>query len=118
MIITNIFGSTTSSIATLTVVHSMVVAWGDNTYGQTNVPPTLTNAIAVSGGFYHSLALQADGTVVAWGFNGDGQTNVPPGLRVLWQSLQAATTIWLCKPIQPLQPGDGMAQAKPACLPV
>ena len=57
-----------------------VVAWGDNTYGQTNVPPGLTNVIAVAGGMQHSLALDADGMVSGWGENDFGQTNVPVGL--------------------------------------
>jgi uncharacterized delta-60 repeat protein len=57
-----------------------VVAWGDNYYGQTNVPAGLTNAVAIAAGYYHSLALRADGTVVAWGKNGSGQTTVPAGL--------------------------------------
>lgn len=61
---------------------SWVTAWGDNTYGQTNVPPGLTNAIAVAAGAcsFHNLALKSDGTVVAWGENNDGQANVPAGL--------------------------------------
>ena len=42
-----------------------VIAWGDNT--QTNVPAYLTNAIAVSAGFAHSLALTANGKVIGWG---------------------------------------------------
>ena len=54
-----------------------VVAWGDNIYGQTNVPPDLTNAISVAGSLYHSVATKADGTVIAWGANASGQTNVP-----------------------------------------
>ena len=54
-----------------------VVAWGKNNYGQTNVPPGLTDVIAVAAGATHSLALKADGTVVAWGRNSGGQTNVP-----------------------------------------
>ena len=58
-----------------------VVAWGDNDYGQTNVPPGLTNVVAIAGGDAHSLALKSDGTVVAWGYNNYGQTNVPPGLK-------------------------------------
>jgi hypothetical protein len=57
-----------------------VVAWGDNDFGQTDVPDGLTNVAAVAGGFGHSLALRADGTVVAWGNNNAGQTNVPVGL--------------------------------------
>jgi alpha-tubulin suppressor-like RCC1 family protein len=57
-----------------------VIAWGDNTYGQTNVPPDLANATSISAGFYHSLALKADGTVVGWGQNTSGETNVPASL--------------------------------------
>jgi alpha-tubulin suppressor-like RCC1 family protein len=57
-----------------------VVAWGDNAYGQTNVPPGLTNATEVSGGAQHSLALKSDGTVVGWGGNTFGQANPPVGL--------------------------------------
>jgi alpha-tubulin suppressor-like RCC1 family protein len=57
-----------------------VVAWGENNYGQTNVPPDLTNAVAVAAGGLHSLGLRADGTVVAWGDNRQGQTNVPADL--------------------------------------
>ncbi len=55
----------------------MVVAWGTNSFGQTNVPPGLTNAVAVAAGDAHSLALKSDGTVVAWGTNDFLQTNVP-----------------------------------------
>ena len=57
-----------------------VVAWGRNDSGQTNVPPGLSNVVAIAGGGAHSLALQNNGTVVAWGNNDFGQTNVPPGL--------------------------------------
>jgi trimeric autotransporter adhesin len=58
----------------------MVVAWGSNGFDQTNVPPGLSNVVAVAGGGWHSLALQSNGTVVAWGYNGDGEATVPPGL--------------------------------------
>jgi alpha-tubulin suppressor-like RCC1 family protein len=63
-----------------------VVAWGDNTYGQTHVPYTLTNAIALAtlgGGADYSLALRADdpawhyNRVAAWGDDYAGQTNPP-----------------------------------------
>ena len=57
-----------------------VVAWGDNSYGQTNVPPGLNNLAAIGAGGYHTLALQSNSTVVAWGYNYYGQTNVPAGL--------------------------------------
>ena len=29
--------------------------------------------VAVAAGYYHSLALRADGSVACWGWNGDGQ---------------------------------------------
>ncbi len=60
--------------------NGTVLAWGGNTYGETNVPAGLSNVTAIAAGYYHSLALRGDGKVVAWGRNSDGQTNVPPGL--------------------------------------
>lgn len=56
---------------------SVVVDWGKSDIGQTNVPVGLTNAVAVSGGGYHSLALRSDGTAMGWGGNDHGQANVP-----------------------------------------
>lgn len=53
-----------------------IAAWGDNFYGQTNVPAT-PSASAVASGFNHNLALRANGTVLAWGDNSAGQTTVP-----------------------------------------
>ncbi|MBB6694421.1 cadherin-like beta sandwich domain-containing protein [Cohnella xylanilytica] len=57
-----------------------VVAWGNNSNGQCNVPSGLTGAVDVVAGNGHNLALKSDGTVAAWGYNGDGQSNVPSGL--------------------------------------
>jgi hypothetical protein len=57
-----------------------VIGWGFNLFGQTTPPVTLTNAIAVAGGYLHSAALRTDGTVVCWGDNTYGQMNVPAGL--------------------------------------
>jgi alpha-tubulin suppressor-like RCC1 family protein len=54
-----------------------VVAWGNDCYGQAQVPASVTNAVAVAAGKYHSLALNADGSVVAWGQNSYDQTSVP-----------------------------------------
>jgi alpha-tubulin suppressor-like RCC1 family protein len=59
---------------------TVVVAWGDNTYGECNVPAGLTNATAVAAGWDFSLALLADGKVLAWGDNSHDETNVPAGL--------------------------------------
>jgi len=44
-----------------------IVAWGDNSAGQSMVPGDLGGVIAIAGGGNQSLALKADGTVVAWG---------------------------------------------------
>ena len=40
----------------------------------------LSDAVAISAGWIHSLALRSDGTVVAWGDNRYGQVTVPAGL--------------------------------------
>lgn len=53
-----------------------VVAWGDNAYGQTSVPPDLADVTAIAAGADHSLALKRDGTVVSWGT----LSAVPPDL--------------------------------------
>ena len=75
LVASNNFGAVTSSIVGLIV--RQVVAWGDNSNGQTNVPVSLTNATAVVANAYENLALKDDGTVAVWGNAG---TNVPAGL--------------------------------------
>jgi len=57
-----------------------LVAWGNNTYGQINVPANLGQVKTAAVGFYHTLVVKMDGTVAAWGYNGDTQCNVPAGL--------------------------------------
>ena len=61
-----------------------VRAWGDNRFGQTNVPAGLREVIAVAAGqgarSAHALALRANGTVVSWGDNTFTQAQPPPGL--------------------------------------
>jgi hypothetical protein len=44
-----------------------LVAWGDNSYGQTNIPSGATNIIAIAAGWYGNAALRANGTVLIWG---------------------------------------------------
>lgn len=73
----------TTALLTSIPTHaaSTVWAWGFNDKGQCNLPLDLTNAVAVSAGRDHALALREDGTVVAWGDNSRGQCNVPASLR-------------------------------------
>lgn len=86
VMIANTFGSITSAPAVLT--PAQIVAWGDNSYGQTNVPAGLSNVVSIAAGFWHTLALKNDGTVSAWGASTNnllaivdfGQTSVPAGL--------------------------------------
>ena len=62
-----------------------VVAWGDDLFGQTEVPAGLSGIMAIGAGTYHALAVRTDGTVVQWGGYeiGTPQGNhptPPPGL--------------------------------------
>lgn len=55
------------------------VTWGYKYTGWSSMPTGL-QAVAVSGGYAHNLALKNDGTVVAWGDNSRAQISVPAGL--------------------------------------
>ncbi|HMP00791.1 MAG TPA: tail fiber domain-containing protein, partial [Kiritimatiellia bacterium] len=55
----------------------VLVAWGDNGQGQTNVPAHATGVVAIAAGDAFSAALRDDGTVVAWGTALHGVTDVP-----------------------------------------
>ena len=80
VVVSNAYGTVTSSNATLTMLRSLVVAWGNNIYGQTNVPFTLTNAIGIAAGYENSMAVKTDGTIAGWGYNGLQETTPPTGL--------------------------------------
>src|SRR5215469_14619788 len=58
----------------------IVLAWGDNDEGETDVPRGLDSVIAVAAGWYHSLAVTGHGRVVAWGSDARGLTAVPAWL--------------------------------------
>jgi len=64
-----------------TLDEAKVVIWGADYVKQAEVPPGLSNVVAIAGAYDHSLALRNNGTVVAWGDNTFSQTNVPPGLN-------------------------------------
>lgn len=76
--VTNLYGSV-SSTGRISVLlpPSTVIAWGDDSGGQTSVPTNLDAAVAVSGGDYHSIAIRPDGTLMGWGFDNEGQIDVP-----------------------------------------
>ena len=57
-----------------------VTAWGDDSLGQCDVPPGLTNVISIAANEQVAAAVKADGTVVAWGNDSDDAFYVPAGL--------------------------------------
>jgi alpha-tubulin suppressor-like RCC1 family protein len=83
--ITNSFGEVISSKVFLSVFEVAVLGSGSTSI-PTNVPPGLSNLVAISAGNYHMLGLKADGTVLSWasGFApnllGAVLTNLPAGL--------------------------------------
>ena len=56
--------------------RTTVVAWGNNSDGQTTVPAGLGGVVAIAAGETFTVALQSNGTVNAWGKN----DKVPDGL--------------------------------------
>ena len=56
-----------------------MVGWGNNTYGQTTIPVTWTNIVAISAGGNHSVALRNDGTILTLGNYINGPT-LNPGM--------------------------------------
>ena len=69
-------GITNVDVRNLRVIFaSYPRAWGNVFFGETNVPPGLSNVLAVCAGRYHSLLLKDNGTVLAWGLG----TNALPG---------------------------------------
>jgi hypothetical protein len=79
VVVTNSDGLAFSSNALLTVLPAGV--WGDNSFGQLDLPADLTSVVAIAAGAYHNLALRADGTVRAWGCDDQGQCDLPPTLH-------------------------------------
>lgn len=66
----------------LALRDGMVMAWGANDDGQTQVPDAAKqNIIAIAAGRRHSLALTSMGEVVGWGRNATGQVEIPARAR-------------------------------------
>lgn len=62
-----------------------VVCWGDNWYGQTNVPVWLSNVVDIDAWEYHTCALKNDNSVACWGdrTNGYNTLHIEPPLTWL-----------------------------------
>ena len=56
-----------------------IVAWGDNSYDQLEVPslPLGLTYVRVAAGARHAVAIRSDGSALAWGDNSHGQLGVP-----------------------------------------
>jgi alpha-tubulin suppressor-like RCC1 family protein len=79
LVVSNEFGAS-YGMPVLFTTGRRVYAWGNNNSGQTNVPPTLTNAVFAACGWHNSLAIRADGTPVGWGWAGSPYASPPEGL--------------------------------------
>ncbi len=107
-IIVGISAGTNHSLAVTS--SGNVLAWGSDFAGQLgdNIPkvnkPTpvtvsgASNIVAVAGGWFHSLALKADGTVLAWGSDtygelGDGNQINPQGIPVVVENANSIVAI-------------------------
>jgi cell division septation protein DedD len=67
--------------AAASIPAGYVVAWGDDSLGQTSLPASANYSVtAISAGVNHALALKSNQTVIAWGDDNRGQTDVPAGL--------------------------------------
>jgi hypothetical protein len=73
-------GVTNISVNSLFMISNSIIAWGDNSAGETTIPAGLNNVIAIAAGSYFSLAVKSDGTVVGWGDNFYSETTIPSGL--------------------------------------
>ena len=61
--VTMTFGVSTSSVQGQADQSGLVRAWGDNSYGQCNIPSDLGVCKQIAGGYYHTIALQESGLV-------------------------------------------------------
>ena len=58
------------------VFGGSIIVWGDNSYGQGNVPEG-DDFTKISSSDRHNLALRSDGSLIGWGWNGGYQTSAP-----------------------------------------
>ncbi|CAE7517959.1 MTARC1, partial [Symbiodinium pilosum] len=61
-----------------------LVCFGDNKFGQCDVPPSLGMVTAVSAGTGHTCAVTMHGSLVCFGRNSRGECDVPADLGIVW----------------------------------
>ncbi len=67
------------TLACRPVSGAFISGWGANNAQQIEPPLWVTNAVSVSAGAAHAVALLATGEAIAWGNNDFGQTAIPSG---------------------------------------
>lgn len=77
VVVSNQFGVATSTNASLTILAVLDNGNGNYNYNHYPVPTSLTDAVAIAAGNFHSLALKADHTLVSWGANTSHQLDIP-----------------------------------------
>jgi len=71
----------TASNVTILRDNGSVIAWGDNSAGQCNIPAAAMSGVtAIASGPGFNFALKYDGSLVAWGQNAQHVLNIPTGL--------------------------------------
>ncbi|MCX6905856.1 MAG: immunoglobulin domain-containing protein, partial [Verrucomicrobia bacterium] len=79
VLVNNAVGSVAGTPASLAVVR--VAAWGEDAFGQRQVPSNACDIVAVAAGSGHSLALKRNGSILAWGdTNWSAQSAIPADL--------------------------------------
>ena len=82
VIVTNGLGAVTNSaLMVVQAPASGIRTWGDTTSWPSTPPEGVVDAIAVTGGDYHSVALRSNGSLSAWGIALDGRIRPPEGAR-------------------------------------
>ena len=77
LVISNAAGSTNITWDVRLALPGMVVAWGDNVYGECKRPVTLTNVLALATGKAHGVVALDNGMVTNWGSYWTGTNFIP-----------------------------------------
>jgi GxGYxYP putative glycoside hydrolase C-terminal domain/GxGYxY sequence motif in domain of unknown function N-terminal/Concanavalin A-like lectin/glucanases superfamily/Regulator of chromosome condensation (RCC1) repeat len=76
----NIVNQSLASTYGIRSAAGQLVAWGNNSSGQTTVPTNGVNIISTASGSAFNLAIKNDGSFLGWGNNTSGQTSFLAGL--------------------------------------